>query len=395
MQARAIGQAAQSTGEEQRADLPRIGLMTFAHFVNDSYGNYIANLLPLLTVKLAFDKGLAGILVAAYSITSSVIQPALGYLADRLATRMLSVVGLLASAVGAVLMGVAPHYVVLLALAIVSGLGTASYHPQAAAMVVNVAGNRRATMMSLYLLGGNLGFAGGGWLVVWIALNLGWGAVGLLAIPGMLTAALVYFAAPRDWSPNAGQTGPSLGDVIRENRAVLTRLLAVVSIRSWGHTGLMAFLPLYFVEEKGMAEDEASLLITIVLLTGAFGGVIGGYLADNWVKRRTVIVVTLLLAGLFGFLMLEADGVMRWVLAVLTGLNLLGSFSVLTVKGQELLPNNVGLASGFMLGLTIGLGGLFTTPLGFAAEAFGLSPVLHAVVFLPPLAALLALRLPE
>src|SRR5687768_3989235 len=138
MQARAIGQAAQSTSEDQRADLPRIGLMTFAHFVNDSYGNYIANLLPLLTVKLDFDKGLAGVLVAAYSITSSVIQPALGYLADRLATRMLSVVGLLASAVGAVLMGVAPHYVVLLALAIVSGLGTASYHPQAAAMVVNV-----------------------------------------------------------------------------------------------------------------------------------------------------------------------------------------------------------------------------------------------------------------
>jgi FSR family fosmidomycin resistance protein-like MFS transporter len=206
---------------------------------------------------------------------------------------------------------------------------------------------------------------------------------------------LLYFAAPRDWSPNAGQGGPSLREVLHAHRAVLTRLLAVVSIRSWGHTGLMAFLPLYFVEEKGMAEDNASLLVTAMLLTGAFGGVLGGYLADNWVKRRTVIVASLLLAGIFGFLMLEADGVMRWVLALLTGVNLLGSFSVLTVKGQELLPNNVGLASGFMLGLTIGLGGLFTTPLGFAAEHFGLAPVLHAVVFLPPLAALLALRLPE
>ena len=74
---------------------------------------------------------------------------------------------------------------------------------------------------------------------------------------------------------------------------------------------------------------------------------------------------------------------------------LLGSFSVLTVKGQEVLPNNVGLASGFMLGLTIGLGGLGTLPLGFLADHFGLSAVIHATVLLPPLAALLALRLPE
>jgi FSR family fosmidomycin resistance protein-like MFS transporter len=395
MQAKALGQQTAVAADAQRADVPRIGLMTAAHLVNDSYGNYISNLLPLLTAKLAFGEGLAGVLVAAYSITSSVIQPALGYAADRLATRMLSVVGIIAAAVGAVLMGMAPHYAALLLLAIVSGVGTAAYHPQAAAMVVSVAGNRRATMMSVYLLGGNLGLAAGGALAVWVALHVGWSALVLLAVPGLLMAMLVYLAAPRDWSPSAGEGGPSLGQVIRDNGRVLTRLLAVVSIRSWGHTGLMAFLPLYLVNEQGMPKDTASLLVTTVLLTGAFGGVMGGYVADNWVSRRTVIVVSLFLAGAFGYLMLEADGAWRWIFAILTGLNLLGSFSVLTVKGQELLPHNVGLTSGFMLGLTIGLGGLFTTPLGFAAERVGLSPVLHVVVFLPPLAGLLALLLPE
>jgi len=377
-------------------DTRRIAVMALAHFVNDSYGNYIAVLLPLLRPELGFSLGLAGVLVAAYQITSSIVQPALGYVADRFATRVISVFGTMAAAIGASLMGLAPHYVFLVMLAVVSGLGTAAYHPQAAAMVVNVAGRRRATMMSLYLMGGNLGFAVGPTVAVWVVEHLGWRGMPLLAIPGLLMGGVIYIAAPRDWSPNAGVGGPSLLDVIKRNRVVLGRLLAVVGVRSWGHMGLMAFLPTFLVEGKDFSERGAAVLVTVLLFTGAFGGVIGGWIGDSgWTSRRTVIVVSLALAGVFGFAMLQVDGALLYTFAVLTGLTLLGSFSVLTVKGQEVLPNNVGLASGFMLGLTIGLGGLGTLPLGFVADQVGLSPVLHFAVLLPPVAALLALRLPE
>jgi len=377
-------------------DTRRIAVMALAHFVNDSYGNYIAVLLPLLRPELGFSLGLAGVLVAAYQITSSIVQPALGYVADRFATRVISVFGTMAAAIGASLMGLAPHYVFLVMLAVVSGLGTAAYHPQAAAMVVNVAGRRRATMMSLYLMGGNLGFAVGPTVAVWVVEHLGWRGMPLLAIPGLLMGGVIYIAAPRDWSPTAGVGGPSLLDVIKRNRVVLGRLLAVVGVRSWGHMGLMAFLPTFLVESKDFSERGAAVLVTVLLFTGAFGGVIGGWIGDSgWTSRRTVIVVSLALAGVFGFAMLQVDGALLYTFAVLTGLTLLGSFSVLTVKGQEVLPNNVGLASGFMLGLTIGLGGLGTLPLGFVADQVGLSPVLHFAVLLPPVAALLALRLPE
>jgi FSR family fosmidomycin resistance protein-like MFS transporter len=396
-QQQAIPQAAATTTETAASpDTRRIGVMTLAHFVNDSYGNYIAVLLPLLRPELGFSLGLAGVLVASYQITSSIVQPALGYVADRFATRVISVFGTMAAAIGASLMGLAPHYVFLLMLAVVSGLGTAAYHPQAAAMVVNVAGRRRATMMSLYLMGGNLGFAVGPALAVWVVERLGWHGMPLLAVPGLLMGGVIYVAAPRNWSPNAGRGGPSLLEVIRRNRVILGRLLAVVGVRSWGQMGLMAFLPTFLVEDKGFTEGAAAVLVMVLLFTGAFGGVIGGWIADNrWASRRTVIVVSLALSGAFGLAMLSVDGALLYVFAVLTGLTLLGSFSVLTVKGQEVLPGNVGLASGFMLGLTIGLGGLGTLPLGFAAEQFGLSAVVYFAALLPPLAALLALRLPE
>src|SRR5262245_66283964 len=75
-------------------DTPRIAVMTLAHFVNDSYGLYLHTLLPLLAVSLGFAEGRGAIIVTAYTITSSIIQPLLGHFADRHTTRLISVLGL-------------------------------------------------------------------------------------------------------------------------------------------------------------------------------------------------------------------------------------------------------------------------------------------------------------
>lgn len=376
------------------ADLPRIGMLTLAHLINDSYGNYVAILLPLLRDDLHFSLGLASALVTANTITSGVIQPLLGYVADRWATRLMSVAGILMAAAGASLLGLAPHYLVLVALAILSGLGTAVYHPQAAAMVVAVAGERRATMMSLYLMGGNVGLATGPWLVTLLVEGRGLHATWLMLIPGALGALMLYQFAPRQWSPTPPGSGPPLWSVLRRHRDILSRLLAVVATRSWAHYTLLAFLPLY-LRDLGVGASERAGIVFLITFAGAFGGVIGGYLADRWVSRRAVIVGSLLIATGFTFLLLHSAGWLRWAWAALTGMTLLGSFSVLTVKGQEVLPQNVGLASGFMLGLTISLGGLFVLPMGSVADYVGLAPVIHLAVVLPPVAALLALALPD
>ena len=375
-------------------DLPRIGLMTLAHGVNDSYANYVVILLPLLADHLGFSLALASAVVTANTITSSVIQPLLGYAADRWATRLLSVLGILLSAVGGAMLGLAPHYVVLIALAMLNGLGTAAYHPQAAAMVVAVAGERKATMMSLYLMGGNVGFALGPLLVTRLASDWGLRATPLAVLPGLAGAALVYLFAPRNWSPVPPGSGPGLWTVIKRNRRVLSRLLAVVTTRSWAHYTLLTFLPFY-LRDRGVGGGERAGIVALITFAGAFGGLIGGYIADRWSSKRTVIIGSLLLATGCTFALLHADGVLRWGWAALTGMTLLGSFSVLTVKGQEVLPQNVGLASGIMLGLTIGLGGLFVAPMGAVADHIGLDPVIHIAVVLPPLAALLARALPD
>ncbi len=374
-------------------EIGRIAIMTLAHFVNDSYGQYLPILLPLLAVQLGFDLGSAGVIVTAYTITSSIIQPLLGHFADRHTTRYISVVGLALTAVAGSLLGVSTSLPMLALFAVLAGLGTATYHPQAAAMVVAVAGRRKPTMMSIYLVGGSIGFALGPKIVSQVAahhLN----ATPLLMIPGLIMAVALAAFAPRNWSPS-GLHGemPSLWRVLYEHRRVLAVLLGVVVLRSWTQTGINTFLP-FLYKHQGHAAGYAANVLTVFGLTGAFGGLLGGYLAEK-LGQKPVIVVSLLAAGPLLIALPHLDGLPLYVVAGLSGILLLSSWNVLTVKGQILLSKNVGMASGLMLGFSIGLGGIGTIPMGYVGDRLGVLPILVFTALLAPLAGLLAIILPE
>ncbi|HEX2171259.1 MAG TPA: MFS transporter [Dehalococcoidia bacterium] len=373
--------------------VPRIGLFTTGHFTNDLYGNMMPVLMPVIAAQLGFSLSAAALLFTIYSFTSSIVQPYLGHLADRSGAVSIAPIGVVLSALGGALVAVAPNYATLVVLAVVGGIGVAAYHPQAAAMVVSFAGPYRAMVMSIYLLGGSIGFAIGPLLITGVADYAGLNMTPILLVPGIVVAALLYWFAPRDWNPRSGQS-LSLWQVIRDNRRVLGLLVLIVAIRSVAQTGLTFFLPFYFARE-GLASGEYARIVAAFLFTGAFGGIIGAYIADRWLGRTRVMVAELFISSLFMLLMLFSSGILIWVWTALAGITLLGSWSLLTVRGQELMPANVGMASGIMLGLSIGLGGLTVSPLGFLAEAVGVPPVLVGLAALPPLAGLLALKLPR
>ncbi|HTE84968.1 MAG TPA: MFS transporter [Dehalococcoidia bacterium] len=375
-------------------NVQRIAVMTFAHFVNDTYSGYLPILLPILASALGFSLGVAALVVTASTITSSIIQPALGHVADRYATRLISVVGVVCSAFGASLLGVSPSFIVLILLVIVAGMGTAAYHPQASAMVVAAAGRRKATTMSVFLVGGNLGLAIGPLIIARVA-HWNLHATPFLMIPGMLMALALYVFAPKDWA--AGQvrarSGPSLVSVLWGHRSVLSLLLGVVILRSWTQQGFTTFLP-FFYRHQGFAPGHAAGVLAALGITGAFGGLAGGYLADR-LGQRPVIVASLLLAGPLLVALPHLTGAVLYVDAALSGILLLSSWYVLAVKGQQVLSKNVGVAFGLMLGFSIGMGGLGVIPMGIIADRVGILPILTVLGMLAPVAGLLALKVPE
>jgi FSR family fosmidomycin resistance protein-like MFS transporter len=340
-----------------------------------------------LDVSLA----LAGLLIACYQVTSSLVQPYLGHLADRTAVRWFAWAGVATSAVAASLLGIAPSYPALLLLVLVNGLGTAMFHPPSAAMVSGASARLRGRLMSVYITAGNVGLALGPLLLAPLLARFGPSGSVYLAPLGVLAGALVFRYAPR-LRPRGG-SGGSFWSVLTRHRQIVGRLLGIVVLRAAAFSAIGGFLPVLLVE-RGQPPEVGAVALAAFLAAGSAGGLAGGFLADRF-GRDVLIQLSLFLAVPAGLLVLHGGESLFWPALLLAGFFLNGSLIILTVRAQESVPGSVAMMSGLMLGLTIGLGGLAAAALAFAAERVGLSAALTVATLLPLGAAAVALTLPR
>lgn len=371
-------------------DYSTIGVLSLAHMLNDMYSNFLPQMLPFLVAATALTTTRAAILVSAFTISSSFIQPLFGYFFDQQGKRWLVHVGTLWMAIMLSLTGLVDNYFLLVFLAALAGLGTAAFHPQASTMITAVSGDRKAVLLSTFVAFGNIGFALSPLLLVPLFLNYGLHATIYTVIPGILVALLLYFFAPR----NDALIGnaPILSEVLHSLLAARSELLAitgVIAIRSLAYTGLLTILPLYFQAQK-LSSIAASHLVFIMLFSGAIGGILGGFLSDHY-GRKPLIVGSLVLSTPLFFGFTHTSGTLSTIFLALAGASLLSSFSVTVVAAQEAIPNNKSLAAGLTLGFAGGIGGLMVILIGRIGDLYGLTAAISVLFFLPIVAGFIAL----
>ena len=377
--------------EQSQIQYSKIGVLSFAHMLNDLYSNYLPQLLPFLIVLTpGFTATRAAILVSAFTITSSLIQPGFGLFLDRQGKRWLVHVGTLWMAVMLSLTGLVHSYALLVLLAALAGLGTAAFHPQASTMVNILSGNHKAVLLSAFVAFGNLGFALSPLLLVPLFQAYGLTSTVVTVIPGIIVAIILLFFAPKD-NVLTGSNTP-FSEVINSLKASSKELIAiigVIAVRSLAYTGILTLLPLYLTSEN-LSNITASHLVTLMLASGAIGGVIGGFVSDRYGRKR-LVVGSLIVSTPFFFGFFFGSGMLSSISLALAGAALLSSFSVTVVAAQEAIPNNKALAAGLTMGLAGGLGGLAVVFLGRIADIWGLSIALRVVFILPILAGLIGL----
>lgn len=166
-------------------------------------------------------------------------------------------------------------------------------------------------------------------------------------------------------------------------------------MRSWVHIGMVTFLPQYYVLHLQQSEAYAATLTSLFLFAGAAGTLLGGPVADRWGLKKTIAASMVLQIPLLYFFNKTQGGLWEPVLVALTGLVVISTFAVTVVYGQELLPNNVGLASGLMLGFSIGMGGLGAAFLGWVGDHWGFTAVFNIMIMFPVVGLLFSIFLPK
>jgi len=171
----------------------------------------------------------------------------------------------------------------------------------------------------------------------------------------------------------------------------IKRLQAMRTLREQGIRAGIFLSPIL----PGLTDDaEGGAVLTVLLLSGVAGTLIGGRLADRYGRRALVIGASALQAPLLVAFTAAGNPLLATALIVPLGLVLFAPSSVMVVMGQNYLPRHVSTAAGVTIGLSVTIGGIAVPILGVIADHAGFAPMLFSLAVLPVIAVAFSLTLP-
>lgn len=366
-----------------------IALMSSAHVVDDLYQGIVPALLPFLVAQRHYSYAAVAGLILAATVLSSVAQPVFGWWTDRRPRRWMIPVGMMTAAVGVGLSGLFDSYPVTWLVIALSGLGIAAFHPEAARAARQAAGNSNRGM-SVFALGGNVGFALGALVVTPVILLAGLHGTALFILPAVLMGALLLARVGTVLDGPVGRPRAHTMPTGVDDWPSFLKLTSIVVVRAVVFFGLTSFLALYFIHDLGTSTILGGVALTVFLVAGAVGTLLGGWLADRAGRLVSIRVGFVLSIPAMAGLVLTSEWQVALIFVALTGVGIFIPFSVFVILGQDYLPDRIGTASGVTVGLAVSIGGLFNPVLGWLADAAGLRLMLIVLIVLPVLAVVLS-----
>ena len=386
-----------------RQDVKVIGLVALAHGLSHFFQIATAVLFPLIKDDLGVSYTALGATVALYFTVSGICQTLAGFAVDRFGARRVLFFGLVLAVAGALVAGLAQNYSMLVAAAVVGGLGNSVFHPVDFSILnARVTVRRLGYAFSWHGVAGYLGYAAAPAYGIAMASAFGWrGALlGAAAIGAAVVLLLALQRGSLHVEPADARRAPAgLGADLR----VLAQLpvvmvfgyfvmlgVAFIGIQTFG---IAAMLSLY-----GVNVALASAALTAYLVGGAAGIFSGGFVAVR-ATRHDLVAVSGMAASAALFSVLATGWLPGTLLPLLLGAA--GFTSGLTNPSRDLIVRGAtpagatGKVYGFVYsGLDVGS---MVTPVifGWLLDRGEPAVVFYAVVGVLVLSILTVLRLPE
>jgi len=372
-------------------DLRGVTLMAFAHGASDLYSGVLPFVIFVDVARAGLPAWCQGALAFVWYLTSSIAQPLVGAYSDRRGRWWFLPASVALTAIGVSAVVAARSLPLLVAFVVLGGLGSAVMHPEAGRYSSLLGGAKRASAISIFQIGGQVGYGIGPLVAAALIAHAGAASAVALVAPGVLAALAIACVLPsfaRDADERSPRRQASASDVVaRVDHAALGLLIASTGLRYLAGASFAFYLP-NLLTARGVPLTATGAIVTAFLAAAAIGLYAGGAFADRFGAAR-VAVIGLVLSVPPLLLALALHG--PWVVIML----MLGSvlLSVQNAPGvalaQSLLPRNLGTALGLMNGVAFGLGSLGVALIGIIVTRSGPDAAL-AVTALAPLGAAIA-----
>jgi FSR family fosmidomycin resistance protein-like MFS transporter len=286
----------------------------------------------------------------------------------------------------------------LLIAAIVIGMGSSIFHPEASRVARVASGGRHGFAQSLFQVGGAVGSSIGPLIVAFLILRRGQASLAWVSLAALL--AMVVLANVGRWYRRRRPmvSRGRIADVTsalssRQVRGALAVLLTLIFSKYFYLASLNTFYTFYLIHKFQVSVQSAQIHLFVFLSAVAIGTMAGGPIGDRF-GRKIVIWVSILGVLPFTLMLPYADLFWTGVLTVVIGLVLSSAFSAIVVYGQELVPGKVGMISGLFFGAAFGIAGIGAACMGWLADLTDIDFVYRVSAFLPAFG-LLAAFLPR
>lgn len=367
------------------------------HAAGDFYAMFCAPLLPELREQFGLTLEKVATLGTFYLIIQNFSQPVWGLISERFGRYSLLALGLLLAAVGMSGLGLTRSFSTAFIALAIGGLGVGLFHPCAAGIAGHIT-RRRATAMTVFMVGGNVGVMLAP-LIVPVLAKHDLRLIAWLCIPGILLAIALPLVLRRHLPRRPVVSKLNLADIMPAARQLFWLHLRVV-LRSVPLHATLLFLPLYCIT-RGYTKIEAGRVQGIVLLVSGGGVLLGGWLCEK-LPRRPMMIFSEIGAGACLIWATFLTGI-PFIAVVATALIFAYAvFPLQILMAQEAAPKLKGAAAGIVMGLAYGNSSLLLIPLNRMAarlaikhnsEMLGMSRELQVAAIGFFLAALIALTI--
>ncbi|GJD66776.1 Fosmidomycin resistance protein [Methylobacterium frigidaeris] len=381
--------------------MPVLAALSVAHLLNDTLQSMIPAIYPLVKDTYHLDFAQIGLITLAFQVTSSLLQPLLGYVTDRRPWPHAMVAGMAATLAGILGLSFASSYGMVLASAALVGTGSAVFHPEATRMARHAAAGRQGLAQGVFQIGGHVGYSIGPLLAAAIVVPHGQASLSWFSGVAILAMLLMFWTVQLSMSSRR-QHGES-GAKVTEPRApempagrvafAMTILILLLMSKNAYQASFTSYYTFYLIERFGVSVQVSQLMLFGFLVVGAAGVILGGMLGDR-IGRDRVIWISILGPLPLALILPHADLFWTGVLGVLASFIMASAFSSILIYAIDLVPHRVGLVGGLFYGLSFGLGGLAAGGLGLLADRLGLVEVFRLCAYLPAIG-LLAFLLPR
>ena len=305
-----------------RALIFLLGASVFLNYVDRGA---IAVAAPLMKGELGLTATEFGTAVSAFFWIYAPVQLVVGWLCDRFSVYRLISLGVIVWAASTLLMGFAGGFLSLLVLRVMLGIGESIIFPGSSKVIARHVPPEQRGMANAWVAAGlSLGPAVGTLAGGLILANFGWRAIfiafGLLTLLWLLPWRRTVDALPTIAGERGSTTVP-MGTLLRKWSVWAMSIGHAAS--NFGFYFLLAFTPLYLVQQRGLSIEQMTLLATLGYATqGAAAFALGAW-SDRWSRSgrsEAAIRRSLLIAGQLGTAVsilgiVFADSI--WVVALL------------------------------------------------------------------------------